>query len=97
MTPETVSQEIISEISGEIDKLSLMLEERIPEFPIQLQQIMARLQELPETVWKLTDEQRAVIVSAFKQNMNVTIFQKSSAGTSVRNHKIKGPVSEDMF
>lgn len=99
MTNEStsLSPEIMKELGEEIDKLSGMLNERIPEFPIQLQQILARLQELPEAVWKLTDEQRAVIVAGFKQNMNVSIFQKASTGTSVRGHKISGPVSVDMF
>lgn len=96
-TKDALSAEIMESLKEEINKLSQMLDERIPEFPIQLQQILARLQELPETVWKLTDEQRAVIVAGFKQNMNVTIFQKASTGTSVRGHKIKGPISEDMF
>lgn len=95
-TQETLPAEYRSKLDAEIAQLKAALDSRIPEFGIQLQVVLGRLQELPEAAWALTDEERKVIVDAFKQNMNVTVFQAAKAA-SLKGHKIKGEVSVDMF
>ena len=93
---ETLPEEYRSKLDNEIAQLRTSLDNRIPEFGIQLQVVLGRLQELPEAAWALTDEQRKTIVEGFKQNANITVFRDAKT-TSIKNHKIKGPISEDMF
>lgn len=93
---EILPDEYQQKLATELQNLRAALDARIPEFGIQLQSVLGRLQEQPEAAWKLTDEERKTIVEAFKQNANVTVFQAAKA-TSIKNHKIKGPISEDMF
>lgn len=85
-----------SKLDAELEQLRQSLDNRIPEFGIQLQVVLGRLQELPEAAWALTDEQRKTIVDGFKQNANVVVFRDAKT-TSIKNHKIKGPLSPDMF
>ena len=93
---ETIPEEYRAKLDAEIAQLRESLDNRIPEFGIQLQVVLGRLQELPEAAWALTDEQRKTIVEGFKQNANITVFRDAKT-TSIKNHKIKGPISEDMF
>lgn len=95
-TQETLPEEYKAKLAEELAQLKSALDARIPEFGIQLQVVLGRLQELPEAAWALTDEERQVIVEGFKRNMNVTVFQAAKAA-SVKGHKIKGEVSVDMF
>lgn len=89
-------EEYKSKLDAELEQLRTSLDNRIPEFGIQLQVVLGRLQELPEAAWALTDEQRKTIVDGFKQNANVVVFREAKT-TSIKNHKIKGPISPDMF
>lgn len=95
-TQETLPPEYMAKLMPEIEQLKDALDKRIPEFGIQLQVVLGRLQELPEAAWALTDEQRKIIVDGFKQNMNVTVFQAAKAA-SIKGHKIKGEISVDLF
>ena len=95
-TQEKLPPEYMAKLMPEIEQLKDALDNRIPEFGIQLQVVLGRLQELPEAAWALTDEQRKIIVDAFKQNMNVTVFQAAKAA-SIKGHKIKGELNVDMF
>lgn len=95
-TQETLPPEYLAKLLPELEQLRNALDNRIPEFGIQLQAVLGRLQELPEAAWALTDEQRKTIVDAFKQNVNVTVFQAAKAA-SIKGHKIKGEISVDMF
>ncbi len=95
-TQETLPEEYKLKLYTEIDQLRVSLDNRIPEFGIQLQAVLGRLQELPEAAWSLTDEQRKTIVDGFKQNQNITVFRDAKAA-SIKGHKIKGEVNEDMF
>jgi hypothetical protein len=88
--------EFMDKLNTEISQLRASLDARIPEFAIQLQTVLGRLQEMPEATWALTDDQRKVIVDGFKQNVNVTVFQ-SAKTASIKNHKIKGEISVNMF
>ena len=92
-----IPPEKMEKIVQEIAHMRVALDERIPEFSIQLQSILGQLQATPEATWALTDEQRKTIVDAFKQNVNITCFQ-SEKGGSVKGHKIPaGPLTPDMF
>lgn len=94
---EKVPQEQLEKVRAQISELRVSLDNRIPEFGIQLQSIMGTLQATPEATWALTDEERKTIVDGFKQNVNVTCFQ-STKGGSVKGHKIApGEVTPDMF
>lgn len=94
---EKLPPEKMAEIVSSINELRKSLDERIPEFGIQLQSIMGQLQALPEATWALTDEQRKTVVDAFKQNVNITCFQ-STKGGSVKGHKLPtGELTPDMF
>lgn len=87
----------MQEIASAIEEMRVSLDNRIPEFGIQLQSIMGTLQSVPEAVWSLTDEQRKTIVDAFKQNLNVVCFQTTKGGSG-KGHKIpSGPITPDMF
>lgn len=93
---ETLPEEYKSKLFSEIEQLRTSLDNRIPEFGVQLQVVLGRLQELPEAAWALTQEQRKTIVDGFKMNANVVVFREAKT-TSIKNHKIKGDISPDMF
>lgn len=93
---ETLPEEYKSKLFEEIEQLRVSLDNRIPEFGVQLQVVLGRLQELPEAAWALTQEQRKTIVDGFKMNANVVVFREAKT-TSIKNHKIKGELSTDMF
>lgn len=92
-----IPPERMQQITEEIANMRKALDERIPEFAIQLQSILGQLQAVPEATWALTDDERKTIVDGFKQNLNITCFQ-SEKGGSVKGHKIPaGPLTPDMF